>query len=200
MYKPQHYNFSTVKGMTKKQLDEHYALYVGYINKFEEISQLLKEKSSYKDPNATYSTLRSLKKGESFSLNGVILHQLYFANITGKKSNISGEILHMINRDFGSYEIFMEMFKSTGLSMRGWVVLIQSEKNGKLRIIGQDSHDNGSVYNGNPLLVMDVYEHAYMIDFGINRKKYIDVFFDNINWEVVNNRIKKIIKPPYRRS
>lgn len=104
----------------------------------------------------------------------------------------------MINRDFGSYEIFKEMFKSTGLSMRGWVVLIQSDINGKLRIIGQDSHDDGTVYNGKPLLVLDVYEHAYMIDFGINRKKYIDIFFENINWGVVNNRVEKIIKAPYR--
>lgn len=197
MYKARHYNFSTVKGMTKKQLDEHYQLYLGYINKSYEINQLLKEKRSYVDPNATYSKLRCLKKGESFALNGIILHELYFANITGRKVSISGEILHMINRDFGTYDIFKEMFMSTGMAMRGWVVLIQSETSGKLSIIGQDSHDDGSVYNGRPLLVLDVYEHAYMIDFGINRKKYLKVFFENINWGVVNNRIQKIMKMPY---
>jgi len=82
------------------------------------------------------------------------------------------------------------MFTNTGLSMRGWVVLIQGEYNGKLRIIGQDSHDDGTVYNGKPILVLDVYEHAYMIDFGIDRKEYIKVFFENINWDVVNKRLE----------
>lgn len=189
MYKPRYYNFNTVNGMTRKQLDEHYNLYVGYINKLGQINNLLKEKDSYEDPNSTYSILRCLKKGESYSLNGIILHQLYFGNITGQKSEISGKILKMINRDFGSYDNFVEMFTSVGLSMRGWVVLVQGEYNGKLRIIGQDSHDNGSIYNGNPILAMDVYEHAYMIDFGTNKKEYIKVFFENINWDVVNKRI-----------
>ena len=189
MYKPQVFNFNTVDGISKKQLEEHYALYVGYVDKFSQINNLLKDKENYKNPSATYSTLRSLKKGESFSLNGIILHQLYFGNITGNKPKVYGKILEMINRDFGSYDNFVEMFTNTGLSMRGWVVLIQGEYNGKLRIIGQDSHDNGTVYNGKPILVMDVYEHAYMIDFGIDRKEYIKVFFDNINWDVVNKRL-----------
>ncbi|MCT4686179.1 superoxide dismutase [Vallitalea sp.] len=190
MYKPKVFNFNTVDGITKKQLEEHYDLYVGYINKFGEINDLLKQKDSYENPNSTYSTLRSLKKGESYSLNGIILHQLYFGNITGRKSKIHGKILDMINRDFGSYDNFVEMFTNTGLSMRGWVVLIQGEYNGKLRIIGQDSHDDGTVYNGKPILVLDVYEHAYMIDFGIDRKEYIKVFFENINWDVVNKRLE----------
>lgn len=198
MYQPQNFNFNTVDGITKKQLEEHYALYVGYINKFGEINDLLKQKDSYENPNSTYSTLRSLKKGESYSLNGIILHQLYFGNITGRKSKIYGKILDMINRDFGSYDNFVEMFTNTGLSMRGWVVLIQGEYNGKLRIIGQDSHDNGTVYNGKPILVLDVYEHAYMIDFGIDRKEYIKVFFENINWDVVNKRLEMTKIVSYR--
>jgi Fe-Mn family superoxide dismutase len=189
MYKPQLFNFNTVEGMTKKQLDEHYALYVGYTNKFREINNLLKQRISYQNPSSTFSRLRSLKKGESYSLNGIILHELYFANITGKKGKVSGKILDLINRDFGSYNNFVEMFTNTGLSMRGWVVLILGD-NGRLRIIGQDSHDDGNVYNGKPILVMDVYEHAYMIDFGIDRKKYIDTFFKNINWDVVNKRLE----------
>lgn len=198
MYKPQVFNFNTVDGITKKQLEEHYDLYVGYVNKFAEINNLLKDKENYENPNATYSMLRSLKKGESFSLNGIILHQLYFGNITGNKPKIYGKILDMINRDFGSYENFVEMFTNTGLSMRGWVVLVQGEYNGKLRIIGQDSHDNGTVYNGKPILVMDVYEHAYMIDFGIDRKEYIKVFFENINWDVVNKRLNMTQTVAYR--
>lgn len=198
MYKPQVFNFNTVDGISKKQLDEHYKLYVGYINKFAEINNLLKDKENYENPSATYSKLRSLKKGESFSLNGIILHQLYFSNITGKKTKIYGKILDMINRDFGSYNNFVEMFTNTGLSMRGWVVLIQGEYNGKLRIIGQDSHDDGPVYNGNPILVLDVYEHAYMIDFGIDRKEYIKIFFENINWDVVNKRLNMTKNLSYR--
>lgn len=184
------YNFNTVEGMTMNQLQQHYKLYEGYVNKLKEINKELMMRNSYTNPSATYSKLRSLKKGETYSLDGIILHELYFGNITGNKGKSSGKILDYINRDFGSYNNFVQMFTDVGLSMRGWVVLIQGD-NGRLAIIGQDSHDDGSVWYGKPVLVMDVYEHAYMIDFGIDRKKYIKVFFDNINWQVVNKRLTK---------
>lgn len=81
-----------------------------------------------------------------------------------------------------------------GLAMRGWVVLVWDFIDEALHIIGQDAHDVGSTINTVPLLIMDVYEHAYMIDYGIDRKAYIEVFIQNINWGIVEERFEALAK------
>ncbi|MBC2582115.1 superoxide dismutase [Clostridium sp. DJ247] len=188
---PKEYNFSTVKGITMKQLQEHYKLYNGYVTKINEIWSKPIDAKQYGEGNATYSEMRSLKLGETFALDGVKLHELYFENTTGGFNNPSGDIINLIKRDFNSYENFIEYLKQVGLSMRGWAILSIEPLDNKLHIFGSDAHDVGAVWNAFPLLIMDVYEHAYFLDFGTDRKKYIDVFINNINWKVVNNRLRQ---------
>ena len=191
---PKLFELYDIKGISKKQLMEHYRLYQGYINSYNKIEKKLMNLENYNNPNSTYSKIRCLKLGESYSANGVILHEFYFSNLGGKNKEPYGDILKLINKQFGTYNEFENMFKNVGLSMRGWVVLGISSYDNELSIIGQDTHDSGVIYNQYPLMVMDVYEHAYMVDFGINKSKYIDVFFENINWDEVNKRLKKIKK------
>ncbi|KXZ39416.1 superoxide dismutase, Fe-Mn family [Alkalithermobacter thermoalcaliphilus JW-YL-7 = DSM 7308] len=181
------FDFDQVKGISKNQLLQHYTLYEGYVQKINQIWDELENEENYKDESATYSKIRSLKLGESFALNGVKLHELYFENLGGKNTKPYGQILELINRKYGSYELFKEKFKSIGLAVRGWVVLAIQLNN--LYMFGSDAHDVGAIWSAYPLLVMDVYEHAYMIDFGVNRKQYIDEFFKNINWKIVNERL-----------
>lgn len=184
------FNFNNIKGISKNQLEQHYKLYEGYVNKLNEIWKISDTFPNFDGSNPTYSRMRSLKLGESYSLDGVKLHELYFENMDYKYNKPFGNMLSLIGRDFNSYNRFLEYFKSVGLSMRGWCVLCIDPIDERLHIIGQDAHDVGSIWNSIPLLVMDVYEHAYMIDFGINRNKYIDVFIENINWNIVNKRLK----------
>ncbi len=188
--KAKKFDFEDIEGLSPSQLNQHYQLYKGYVNKVNEIWNILEEKKIFKNPNSTYSKMRSLQLGQSYALDGVKLHELYFENLGGENKKIYGKAIDLIERDFESYDFFYERFKNTGLSMRGWVVLGIDSIDKKLHIFGSDAHDVGAIWLAYPLLVMDVYEHAYMIDFGIDRKAYIDVFMKNINWKVVNKRIK----------
>ncbi|HEY5561085.1 MAG TPA: superoxide dismutase [Clostridiaceae bacterium] len=190
---PETFDFKSVKGLSMNQLDAHYKLYTGYVIKLNEIWNTPYIPGNYTDSNATYSKMRSLKLGESYSLDGVKLHQLYFENMTGGNNTPYGPILDAITNQFSSYEDFISYFTNVGLSMRGWVVLSIDSLDNKLHIIGSDSHDSGAVWLSYPLLIMDVYEHAYFMDFGTDRKKYISTFLENINWGVLNDRLGKYV-------
>lgn len=183
------FNFKTVRGLSENQLNQHYKLYEGYVNKTNEIWGILSEDKNLGEGNQTYSKVRSLMRGQSFALDGVKLHELYFQNICNSGRGIPLYFLKKINADFGSYERFLEIFKKTALSVRGWCMLCLEPKDCRLHVYGLDAHDNGPVICSIPIIVLDVYEHAYMIDFGIDRKKYVDVFMDTLNWDIVNRRL-----------
>ncbi len=185
--KPKKYDFSLIEGISKKQLDQHYKLYEGYVNNLNKILQILQEKSTL-TTGTTYSEARSLALGETYALNGTKLHELYFENLGDSKNQPSGLVLNWIQRDYDSFEQWQKRFTEYALSVRGWVIFTFDPIDMKTHIIGQDAHDVGSIWCSAPLLVLDVYEHAYMIQFGIDRKAYIDVFFNNIDWDIVNQR------------
>jgi Fe-Mn family superoxide dismutase len=191
--KPDTFDFKSVKGISMKQLEEHYKLYVGYVSKLNEIWNTPYVPSNYTDSNPTYSKMRSLKLGETYSLDGVKLHNLYFQNMTNGNNTPCGPILDAINREFSNYDNFISYLTNVGLSMRGWVILTIDSIDNKLHIIGSDLHDTGAVWLSYPILVMDVYEHAYFMDFGTDRKKYICTFIENINWKVLNERFQHYI-------
>lgn len=186
--KPKVYDLKSIQGISERQLDAHYKLYVGYVNKLNEIWNTPYIPKEYTSSNPTFSKMRSLKLGESYALDGVKLHQLYFKNMTGGNNKPNGAILNAIINQFSSYKNFISYFTDVGLSMRGWTVLTIDSIDNKLHIIGSDSHDNGAIWLSWPILVMDVYEHAYFMDFGTDRKKYISTFIKNINWKVLNTR------------
>ncbi|MGH4052229.1 MAG: superoxide dismutase [Clostridium sp.] len=191
--KPETFDFNTVKGISKKQLDEHYKLYTGYVTKLNEIWNTPYVPTNYINSNPTYSKMRSIKLGETYSLDGVKLHNLYFENMTGGNNIPYGPAFNSIVNEFGSYDAFISYLTNVGLSMRGWAILTIDSIDHKLHLTGSDSHDNGAIWQSFPLLIMDVYEHAYFMDFGTDRKKYISTFIENINWGVLNQRFEKYI-------
>ena len=171
--------------------EHHDVLYAGYVKKTGEIEEKLKS-VDYGAANATYSDLRELKMEETFALNGVKLHEGYFDNMAPSPSlGPSGKILEMINLDFGSYEIWEKEFKALGLAARGWVVLCYDLEEKKLKNVICDSHNQGGLWDAITLLIMDVYEHAYFIDYATGRKSYIEAFFKNIDWQFVDHRISE---------
>lgn len=190
---PKEFDFQSIEGISKKQLTQHYQLYKGYVEKINFIWRKLKEEK-FTNPNTTYSPYRCLKSGESYALNGVKLHELYFGNLGGKKNKPYGKLFKKIKTDFGSFENWKKDFLDAGKSARGWVVVAFDLIDGKLRNYLCDAHDQGGIWNTLPVLVLDVYEHAYMIDFGIDRSKYLKVFMKNINWETCEDRYHEILK------
>lgn len=116
--KPEIFDLKSVRGISKRQLDDHYKLYVGYVNKLNEIWNTTYIPSNYTDSNTTYSKMRSLKLGETYALDGVKLHELYFQNMTGGNSTPYGAVLNAIVEQFSSYDNFLSYLTNVGLSMR----------------------------------------------------------------------------------
>lgn len=182
--------FQKLDGLSEKQLSEHHdVLYAGYVKKWNEIQEKL-ETVDKSTANATYSDLRELKLEETFAGNAITLHEMYFANLGGNGTP-SGTILEWIKEDFGSFEKWAEEFKAMGICSRGWVVLGMDVESGRLHNYLCDVHDQGGMWMSAPLLILDVYEHAYFIDYATGRKSYIEAFLKNINWENINNFVKQ---------
>ncbi|MDD2472084.1 MAG: Fe-Mn family superoxide dismutase, partial [Dehalococcoidales bacterium] len=133
-----------------------------------------------------------LKRRFGFEFNGMRLHELYFGNlgVSGKLDMGTG-IGRAIERAFGTKEVWEADFKATG-KMRGigWVVLYLDTTNGGLFNQWINEHETGHLAGCLPLLVMDVFEHAFIRDYGLKRADYIEAFFGAINWEAVERRLK----------
>jgi Fe-Mn family superoxide dismutase len=132
------------------------------------------------------------KRRFGWEFNGMRLHELYFENLGGKKElNKSGNLAKKLLESFGSYEHWESDFKTTAM-MRGigWVILYQDNLTGNLFNQWINEHDVGHLAGCTPILILDVFEHAFMIDYGLKRADYIAAFFKNIKWEAVEARLK----------
>lgn len=190
--------YAELRGLSKKQLSEHHdVLYAGYVKKLDEIGEKLKTADAA-EANATYSLIRELKLEETFAANAIRLHEGYFDNLGGD-GKPKGYALELIKADFGSYYAWEKEFRALGLAARGWVVLAFDWEEGTLHNYLSDVHNQGGVWNCTPLLILDVYEHAYFIDYATARKSYIEAFMENINWDYVNRAVKKARIHEYRK-
>ena len=179
--------FSSINGVTglsERQMKEHYKLYEGYIKKANEIQESLKTVDLTK-ANATYSDLRALKLGYSFAVNAIKSHELYFGNLSGNGAAPTGAVGKMIADQFGSYDNWLADMKATGIAARGWVWFAFDWQNGSVFNYLGDAHDAFPIWHATPLVALDVYEHAYFMDYGTSRADYIAAFFKNLNWEDV---------------
>lgn len=183
--------FKTLDGLSERQLAEHHdVLYAGYVNKLNEIEEKL-ETADRATANGTYGEFRELKKEEVFATNGIQLHEGYFENLGGD-GNAPEEAKELLAKYFGLYEKWEMDFKACGISARGWVVLAYNFEDKKLHNYICDVHDVGGVWSCVPLLVLDVYEHAYFLDYGTKRKDYIEKFMKNIDWQEVLKRFNNL--------
>ncbi|MER3414358.1 MAG: superoxide dismutase [Armatimonadota bacterium] len=182
--------FSTESvGISRRTHEEHFKLYQGYANKTNEIRKRLAELD--KDPakaNQVYSEIRALKVDYTFAYGGFLNHTIYF-DILGGNGEPSGEALKMIERDFGSFEAFQQDLKASGMGGRGWVWLAYDHEERSLFNYIGDAQNTYPIWNCTPILALDVYEHAYYLDFGTARAQYIDAFLKVIDWDAVNRRL-----------
>jgi len=176
-------------GISRKTHDEHLKLWQGYANKTNEIRKALAELEI--DPakaNQVYSAIRALKVDYTFAYEGYINHNIYFDTIGGNGGAPTGKIGELINEAYGSYENWMADIKSTGIGGRGWAYLAYDlDEKRVFNYIG-DAQNTFPLWNHVCVLALDVYEHAYYLDFGTARAKYIDAWLQVIDWDAVNRR------------
>lgn len=188
-----------IDGLSKRMLDEHFKLYEGYVKKSNEIQTKL-ETADKSEANGVYSFIGELKREETFAINGMKLHEVYFGHLQGGHSAGSGQVgdpskapnlVAMIEKDFGTVAQWQAEMVATGMSARGWAITAFDFRDNRLHVYGADGHNVGAVWGAIPVVVLDIYEHAYFIDYGTSRKAYIDSFFKNLNWAHVENIVAR---------
>lgn len=177
-------------GFSETLLKNHFTLYQGYVTNTNKLLETLAQ--MLKDGKTATPEYAELKRRLGWEFNGMRLHELYFENLGGQGSlDKNSKLAKKMAQDFGSYEAWEKDFKATG-AMRGigWAVLYQDNTTGQLINFWINEHDVAHAAGCTPILIMDVFEHAFMIDYGLKRTDYIEAFFKNINWPTVSGRIK----------
>jgi Fe-Mn family superoxide dismutase len=182
-----------IPGLSNQLLTNHFTLYQGYVTNTNKLLEILQ---GYLATNeVTTPQYAGLKRHFGWEFNGMRLHELYFSNLT--KSNMmlkeDSPLAVAIKKDFGSIEKWQEDFKATGnIRGIGWSVLCYDIIGKQLIDVWVNEHNLNTLLFCQPLLVMDVWEHAYTLDYGIQRPDYINAFFKIINWDIVEQRFKVV--------
>ncbi len=177
------------RGFSDSLLKQHFELYAGYVKNANALDDELSAASPAKPPTPSWS---ELKRRFGWEWNGMRLHELYFGNLTknAKAQERDSPILSQVARDFGSREVWEKEFRATG-SLRGigWAALVWDPIARRLFNVWIDEHDRGALAGCPIVLVMDVFEHAYLTDYGTKRADYIDAFLAAADWEEAGRRL-----------
>lgn len=179
-----------MQGFSETLLKNHFTLYQGYVTNSNKVLDTLG--TMLKEGKQGTPEYAELKRRLGWEFNGMRLHELYFENLGGKAPlDKGGNLAKKLAADFGSLEAWDKDFRATG-AMRGigWAVLYQDSANGALINMWINEHDVGHPAGCAPILIMDVFEHAFMIDYGLKRADYIEAFCKNVNWQAVGQRLK----------
>lgn len=176
-----------IPGFSDTLLTNHFTLYQGYVNNTNKLLELLDSKEV---GTPEYS---ELQRRFGWEWNGMRMHELYFGNMKNGGTPMSeGALKSALEKTYGSVENWKKNFVGVG-TMRGigWVVLFLDDKSGELFNVWINEHDAGHLVGVTPLLIMDVFEHAYMVDYGLKKADYIEAFFNAIDWKAVEGRFSK---------
>ena len=177
-------------GISRETVEAHYKLYEGYVNKRNEIMEKLAE-VDLAGANQVYSEVRALKVDLSFAVGGIKNHEIYFEHLGGGGRDPDGPVGELIRRDFGSATEWRADLKATGMAGRGWAWTAYDWDEGRLFNYVGDAQNTFPIWNATPLVALDVYEHAYFIDYQTDRASYIDAFFNNLDWDTVNDWVQR---------
>jgi superoxide dismutase, Fe-Mn family len=177
-------------GISRATVESHYKLYEGYVNKRNEILQKL-DGVDTASANQVYSDIRALKVDLTFAIGGIKNHEIYFEHLGGGGGDPNGLIGDLIERDFGSFQNWRTDLKATGMAGRGWAWTAYDWDEGRLFNYVGDAQNTFPIWNATPLIALDVYEHAYFLDYRTDRASYIDAFFDNLDWSTINDWVSK---------
>jgi len=177
-------------GFSETLLKNHFTLYQGYVTNTNKVLDILGLMAA--DGKTATPEYAELKRRLGWEFNGMRLHEYYFENLGGKTPlDPAGKLARKLAEQFVDIESWEKDFRATG-AMRGigWVVLYEDPVNGRLINFWVNEHDVSHPAGCQPLLIMDVFEHAFMIDYGLKRTDYIEAFFKNIDWAAVSSRLK----------
>jgi len=182
-------NLIGMKGFSETLLKNHFTLYQGYVTNTNKLMDLLA--AMLKEGKVGTPEYSELKRRMGFEFNGMRLHEYYFDNLGGKTPLNKSGLAQKVAAVFGSYDAWERDFKATG-AMRGigWAILYQDSVTDGLFNQWINEHEVGHFAGCTPILVMDVFEHAFITDYGLKRADYIEAFCKNINWKVVESRLK----------
>ncbi|MDN3508218.1 MAG: Fe-Mn family superoxide dismutase [Simkaniaceae bacterium] len=178
-----------MEGFSDSLLEMHLKLYQGYVKNTNSLQDTLNK--MVKDNTDDTIAYGALQRRFSWEYDGMVLHELYFENLGGNgHCERDLPIYQMIEEEFGSFSTFLATMRATGLIKGvGWAILYLGPKDHRLHVVWIDEHDTGHLAGGTPLLVMDVWEHAYITEYGLNRSAYIESFLKNVDWHTVNSRL-----------
>ncbi len=194
-YQEQSFGLGDLEGFSEKQISEHLKLYAGYVKN---VNKLEDDIARLSGDEANAVAVSELRRRFGFEFNGMRLHELYFEGLEGPASTegLGGQsgsgLKQALTAQFGSFDAWMSDFKKTGM-MRGigWAVLYRDPQMGNLFNVWVSDHEVGHLAGLPIILAMDVWEHAYAIDFlPTGRKEYIEAFFKNLNWGIIESRLK----------
>ncbi|QQG39267.1 MAG: superoxide dismutase [Candidatus Woesearchaeota archaeon] len=193
-YEPKNYDHLLgTPGFSDQLLKNHFTLYQGYVTNTNKIIDLMM--SMVKEGKAGTPEFAEIKRRFGWEFNGMRLHEYYFSNMskTKKTFNKNSKLAKALMQQFNTYENWESAFKAVG-AMRGigWVILVYDPQGKKFFNLWVNEHDLGHCAGTIPLLILDVFEHAYMIDYGLKKADYINAFFNSIDWDEVNKRFEAI--------
>jgi len=181
-----------LKGFSDALLKNHFTLYQGYVINTNKLHEKLL--TLVKEGKASSPEFAELKRRFGWEFNGMRLHEYYFGNMCKEKKQMKEDssLYQQVLRDFGSGDLCKSDFVATGaLRGIGWVIMYYDPLAQRLFNVWVNEHDAGHLSGAVPLLVMDVFEHAFMLDYGLKRADYINNFLDAIDWDVVQERFEK---------
>ncbi len=191
MYEVKNYeHLFGLSGFSDALLKNHLTLYQGYVANFNKLFDAVAKMSD--ENNFSVPEFAELKRRFGWEFNGMRLHELYFENLSKEKKrpDKNSKLYKKIEEAYGSFSDWETYFKANGaLRGIGWVILYWDKRADKLFTVWVNEHDVGHLSGAIPLLVMDVFEHAFMTDYGLKRADYISAFWEVIDWEVVENRL-----------
>jgi superoxide dismutase, Fe-Mn family len=172
-------------GISRASVEAHYKLYQGYVAKRNEILAKLGE-VDLAAANQVYSEIRALKVDLTFAVGGVKNHEIYFEHLGGTGGDPGDAFGELVERDFGSAAVWRADLKATGMAGRGWAWTAYDWDEERLFNYVGDAQNTFPIWNATPLVALDVYEHAYFLDYQTDRGSYIEAFFGNLDWGTVN--------------
>lgn len=191
-YAPKKWNLTALQGISDKTLEVHFGLYEGYVKNANLLNEHIAELTAQGHAAGTNPQFAELVRRLGFEYNGMVLHEYYFDNLTSsKQAEPPSALRDRIAGDFGSFDTWKKQFAAIG-TMRGvgWVILNEDNRDGRLTNHWITLHEEGNIAGFTPILVMDVWEHAWLLDYKpAQRSAYVESFFTNVDWKTVEGRL-----------
>lgn len=183
------YLIGNIKGLSEKQLKNHFELYRGYVKKINEIEDKLTV-ANPESANYSFAEISELHRRRGLAFNGAYLHQIYFENLTGNATKPSGDLKSAIEDSYGTLAKWEDDVLAGLKTANGWVLLARSSITGKVTNNVIEEHHSGVMIGQDILLAIDGWEHAFMIDYGVKEADYFRAIMPVLDWTVASNRFE----------